>query len=62
MVFRSIAMHLTVAGRGLDAESMIAAADACHGDCSVHATLSHVAEITTTWTVTESPESQELTS
>ena len=36
-----------------DTESMIAAADACHGDCSVHATLSHVAEITTTWDVSE---------
>jgi len=42
-----------VVGRGLDTESMIAAADACHGDCSVHATLSHVAEITTTWDVSE---------
>ena len=53
LVFRTIAMHFTVVGRGLDTESMIAAADACHGDCSVHATLSHVAEITTTWDVSE---------
>jgi uncharacterized OsmC-like protein len=53
LVYRSIAMHVTVTGRDLDTTSMTAAADACHGDCSVHATLSHVAQITTTWEVVE---------
>jgi len=49
LVFRSIAMHVVATGHGLDDDSMIAATNACHGDCSVHATLSQVAEITTTW-------------
>jgi uncharacterized OsmC-like protein len=51
VVFRKIAMHITAAGTGLDEESMTAAASACHGDCSVHATLSQVATIITTWEV-----------
>lgn len=54
-VFRAIGLHLTVSGDDLDEESLIAAAHACHGDCSVHATLSHVADITTTYEVVGSP-------
>ena len=50
-VFRAIALHLNVTGDDLDEESLTAAAHACHGDCSVHATLSHVADITTTYSV-----------
>lgn len=54
-VFRAIALHLSVSGDDLDEESLIAAAHACHGDCSVHATLSHVADITTTYEVVGAP-------
>ncbi|MPZ79566.1 MAG: hypothetical protein GEV28_03850 [Actinophytocola sp.] len=54
-VFRAIAMHLAVSGDDLDEESLTAAAHACHGDCSVHATLSHVADITTTYEVVGAP-------
>jgi uncharacterized OsmC-like protein len=63
VVFRRIAMHITATGTGLDEESMIAAAAACHGDCSVHATLSQVAAITTSWEARdESNEGSNITS
>jgi putative redox protein len=48
-VFRHIDMHFTVRGTDLDEDAMTAAVHACHGDCSVHATLSHVAEISVTY-------------
>jgi uncharacterized OsmC-like protein len=51
-VFRAIAVHIVASGADLDDESMTKAMDACHGDCSVHATLSHVARITTTCEIT----------
>lgn len=54
-VFRAITLHLAVSGADLDEESLTAAALACHGDCSVHATLSHVADITTTYEVVPIP-------
>ena len=54
-VFRAIALHLSVSGDDLDEASLTAAAHACHGDCSVHATLSHVAVITTTYEVVPAP-------
>lgn len=54
-VYRAISLHLRVAGDDLDEESLTAAAHACHGDCSVYATLSHVADITTTYEVIAPP-------
>ena len=54
LVFRKIGMHFTVSGRDLDEASTAAAIHACHDGCSVHATLSHVADITTTYEVTRS--------
>jgi uncharacterized OsmC-like protein len=50
-VFRTIAVHIVASGSDLDDESMTTAIGACRGDCSVHATLSHVAQITTTYEI-----------
>jgi putative redox protein len=54
-VFRHIDMHFTVRGTDLDDDAMTAAVHACHGDCSVHATLSHVADITVTYDLIDAP-------
>ena len=45
-VFRKIDFLLRVAGPNVDPEAVREAAHACHGDCSIYATLAHVAEIT----------------
>jgi putative redox protein len=54
-VFRKIDLLLRVAGPAHDEEAVRQASQACHGDCSIHATLSHVADITVRYELQEQP-------
>ncbi len=54
-VFRHIALLFRVSGDHLDPEQVRACLAACHGSCSISATLQHVAQIDTDFEIVADP-------